>query len=170
MGPNVEVSGVLKRAKRALPRPLDRPVRVERNSKARRNTRGRHATARSGRWLFTHAYLGAQPPGTQGSSPRLSAPRKQRARGVCESPRARPLAGHFARVPSEPEQRATVGARRSASRRPSRTLEIGLSIWALTFDMSGGPTGAKRPLERPLDGRVRPVRRRITLSAPGVLL
>ena len=25
----------------------------------------------------------------------------------------------------------------------------------LTFDMSGGPKGAKRPLERPLDGRVR---------------
>src|SRR3982750_3006809 len=24
----------------------------------------------------------------------------------------------------------------------------------LTFDMSGGPRGAKRPLERPLDGRV----------------
>ena len=24
----------------------------------------------------------------------------------------------------------------------------------LTFDMSGGPKGAKRPLERPLDGRV----------------
>ena len=28
--------------------------------------------------------------------------------------------------------------------------------WDLTFDMSGGPKGAKRPLERPLDGRVRP--------------
>ena len=26
---------------------------------------------------------------------------------------------------------------------------------ASTFDMSGGPKGAKRPLERPLDGRVR---------------
>ena len=26
----------------------------------------------------------------------------------------------------------------------------------LTFDMSGGPKGAKRPLERPLDGGVRP--------------
>src|SRR5690349_10661515 len=25
----------------------------------------------------------------------------------------------------------------------------------LTFDMRGGPKGAKRPLERPLDGRVR---------------
>ena len=25
----------------------------------------------------------------------------------------------------------------------------------LTFDMSGGPKGAKRPLERPLDGGVR---------------
>ncbi len=28
--------------------------------------------------------------------------------------------------------------------------------WALTFDMSGGARGAKRPLARPLDGRVRP--------------
>ena len=28
----------------------------------------------------------------------------------------------------------------------------------LTFDMSGGPKGAKRPLERPLDGGVRPHR------------
>src|SRR5450432_4277593 len=27
--------------------------------------------------------------------------------------------------------------------------------WGLTFDMSGGPRGAKRPLERPLDGGVR---------------
>jgi hypothetical protein len=27
--------------------------------------------------------------------------------------------------------------------------------WDLTFDMSGGPKGAKRPLERPLDGGVR---------------
>ena len=26
----------------------------------------------------------------------------------------------------------------------------------LTFDMSGGPRGAKRPLARPLDGGVRP--------------
>ena len=30
--------------------------------------------------------------------------------------------------------------------------------WDLTFDMSGGPKGAKRPLERPLDGGVRPRR------------
>ena len=29
---------------------------------------------------------------------------------------------------------------------------------ALTFDMSGGPKGAKRPLERPLDGGVRCLR------------
>ncbi len=28
-------------------------------------------------------------------------------------------------------------------------------LCCLTFDMSGGPKGAKRPLERPLDGRVR---------------
>ena len=33
------------------------------------------------------------------------------------------------------------------------------SKWDLTFDMSGGPKGAKRPLERPLDGGVRCLRR-----------
>ena len=27
--------------------------------------------------------------------------------------------------------------------------------WGLTFDMSGGPKGAERPLVRPLDGGVR---------------
>ena len=31
-------------------------------------------------------------------------------------------------------------------------------MWGLTFDMSGGPKGAKRPLGRPLDGGVRPQR------------
>ena len=31
-------------------------------------------------------------------------------------------------------------------------------VWRLTFDMSGGPKGAKRPLERPLDGGVRCLR------------
>ena len=29
-------------------------------------------------------------------------------------------------------------------------------LWGLTFDMSGGAKGAKRPLGRPLDGGVRP--------------
>ena len=29
------------------------------------------------------------------------------------------------------------------------------ALRGLTFDMSGGPKGAKRPLERPLDGGVR---------------
>ena len=29
------------------------------------------------------------------------------------------------------------------------------ALWRLTFDMSGGPKGAKRPLGRPLDGGVR---------------
>ena len=32
----------------------------------------------------------------------------------------------------------------------------GLYSWGLTCAMSGGPKGAKRPLERPLDGGVRP--------------
>ena len=41
----------------------------------------------------------------------------------------------------------------------------GLSSWGLTFDMSGGPRGAKRPLGRPLDGGVRPRRTQVTLLA-----
>jgi hypothetical protein len=36
----------------------------------------------------------------------------------------------------------------------------------LTFDMSGGPKGAMRPLERPLDGRVR---RRVKFGANALL-
>ena len=34
-------------------------------------------------------------------------------------------------------------------------LHFFANTWDLTFDMSGGPKGAKRPLERPLDGGVR---------------
>ena len=37
----------------------------------------------------------------------------------------------------------------------SATRTSCLTTWGLTFDMSGGPKGAKRPLERPLDGGVR---------------
>jgi len=37
-------------------------------------------------------------------------------------------------------------------------------LWGLTFDMSGGPKGAKRPLERPLDGGVRPHLPQINLA------
>jgi hypothetical protein len=33
--------------------------------------------------------------------------------------------------------------------------QLGFSQWRLTFDMSGGAKGAKRPLGRPLDGEVR---------------
>ncbi len=32
--------------------------------------------------------------------------------------------------------------------------EVKMRRWDLTFDMSGGPKGAKQPLERPLDGRL----------------
>jgi hypothetical protein len=38
---------------------------------------------------------------------------------------------------------------------PSVAHVYGQSLWDLTFDMSGGPKGAKRPLGRPLDGGVR---------------
>ena len=50
----------------------------------------------------------------------------------------------------------------TAKREDASTLELSdnLRTWTLalrdlTFDMSGGPKGAKRPLERPLDGGVR---------------
>jgi len=37
----------------------------------------------------------------------------------------------------------------------SAASKANLTSWGPTFDMSGGAKGAKRPLERPLDGRVR---------------
>ena len=57
LGPNVEVSGGLKRAKRALGCPLDWQVRLQSHSKPRCNPRGRDVAARSGHWLFTHVFL-----------------------------------------------------------------------------------------------------------------
>ena len=39
--------------------------------------------------------------------------------------------------------------------------------WDLTFDMSGGAKGAKRPLGRPLDGGVRPRLKSGTLGLRG---
>src|SRR5580765_2579421 len=37
----------------------------------------------------------------------------------------------------------------------SCSKSVASAMWCLTFDMSGGPKGAKRPLGRPLDGGVR---------------
>jgi len=47
--------------------------------------------------------------------------------------------------------------RRSANQRlnDASAKLLGVAGRDLTFDMSGGPKGAKRPLERPLDGGVR---------------
>ena len=45
--------------------------------------------------------------------------------------------------------------RSGASLDHSATRTSCLTNGGPTFDMSGGPTGAKRPLERPLDGGVR---------------
>jgi hypothetical protein len=76
----------------------------------------------------------------------------QRPRGAL---RSRHSARRYAWSPHEPEQCGTkwraallevidcAGAPNARSKR------------GLTFDMSGGPKGAKRPLERPLDGGVR---------------
>ena len=47
------------------------------------------------------------------------------------------------------EERTVAGLDHSAARTTC------LTNWGPTFDMSGGPKGAKRPLERPLDGGVR---------------
>ena len=47
------------------------------------------------------------------------------------------------------EERTAAGPDRSAARTTY------LTNWGPTFDMSGGPKGAKRPLGRPLDGGVR---------------
>src|SRR5664279_1012678 len=43
----------------------------------------------------------------------------------------------------------------AASASGTRTTSAVLAKCCLTFDMSGGPKGAKRPLGRPLDGGVR---------------
>ena len=149
------MSGGLKAAKQALARPLDGMVRAERNSKSWRNARGRAAAARGGHGLFAHAHLDAQPEATRGSSLGLSAPRRGSSRSVRELARSALRTAHRAR---EPQDRAM---RPSLARGPQArsSLQDGSTALpkkrALTFDMSGGPKGAKRPLERPLDGGVR---------------
>ena len=45
--------------------------------------------------------------------------------------------------------------RTGASLDHSAARTTSLTNWGPTFDMSGGPKGAKRPLGRPLDGGVR---------------
>ena len=59
-------------------------------------------------------------------------------------------------MPSQSAGSSTVFAGRCLDGQYPRTnSSCGSAIWGLTFDMSGGPKGAKRPLERPLDGGVR---------------
>src|SRR5450755_3615610 len=77
-----------------------------------------------------------------------------------ESPATLPPIVTFVCSP-EPPQPARHTADAHDARRPkdARRLRWRLMAWlllGLTFDMSGGPKGAKRPLERPLDGGVRP--------------
>src|SRR5664280_388161 len=45
--------------------------------------------------------------------------------------------------------------RNQRSSKPTQSRFGAMVSCCLTFDMSGGPKGAKRPLERPLDGGVR---------------
>ena len=45
--------------------------------------------------------------------------------------------------------------RHEPSKRLRAFARLSASTWDLTFDMSGGAKGAKRPLGRPLDGGVR---------------
>ena len=80
--------------------------------------------------------------------------RRQRERS--EEQRYRETASCAARerrVPSDSQpmrRHGTNRPRRSEQKQPTNAL------MRLTFDMSGWPKGAKRPLARPLDGRVRP--------------
>ena len=47
------------------------------------------------------------------------------------------------------------GARCHSKQEACSEVAKQMGLRGLTFDMSGGPKGAKRPLERPLDGGVR---------------
>ena len=59
------------------------------------------------------------------------------------------------RLPPEALRKKAFQTRNGETQRGSgRELQCRQS-WGLTFDMSGGPKGAKRPLGRPLDGGVR---------------
>ena len=50
-------------------------------------------------------------------------------------------------------QAATTIAELATSDRSNPRMNV-RALWGLTFDMSGGTKGAKRPLGRPLDGGV----------------
>ena len=71
------------------------------------------------------------------------------------NPRALRNEHHVARVHPKPEQQASAWRAARSTKRPGRRLNSIAQKRALTFDMSGGPKGAKRPLGRPLDGGVR---------------
>ena len=74
-------------------------------------------------------------------------------------PRSTPLAHGSQNVHSKEQMRASAdsgGRSRLQHSQFGRSRSIAdLCLCCLTFDMSGGPKGAKRPLERPLDGGVR---------------
>ena len=68
----------------------------------------------------------------------------------CECFEMRPLATRSENANLRaPEERTGAGLDHSATRTSC------LTNWGPTFDMSGGPKGAKRPLERPLDGNAK---------------
>ena len=74
---------------------------------------------------------------------------------MCGNPRARRCENHFAaRAPMTRAVNPCL-ARDPQHETAGKTAQQHCPKKALTFDMSGGPKGAKRPLERPLDGRVR---------------
>ena len=88
--------------------------------------------------------------------------------GVCdrnETRRSKPAAREDNKHSAQPKQKMTLlpGAclRKAQSRKTARAGTcfaaklIASQSWGLTFDMSGGAKGAKRPLGRPLDGGVR---------------
>jgi hypothetical protein len=113
--------------------------------------------------------VAAQPAGLNtrsleaGNLPSLATGRRGRATssppqlGHC--PRSTPLAHGSQNVHSKEQMRASAdsgGRSRLQHSQFGRSWSIGGLGWCcLTFDMSGGPKGAKRPLARPLDGEVR---------------
>ena len=129
MGLTFDMSGGPKGAKRPLERPLDGGVR--RRLPGGRCVSGREHAPVCGRTCVRKAHR----PVTDPTSSCTRRATNDTAAEDCGE-----------------ESRRT--ASNDRARRPHCELAMQRS-WGLTFDMSGGPKGAKRPLGRPLDGGVR---------------
>gem|GEM_PF-6928792 len=141
-GLTFDMSGSRKPAKLAGGCPLDGGVRRRRRGDAASDSAWPHGPS------VRYELRAEQAPDASAKDERLRA--TQPSRAPAEAPRARTRRTSSLRgLP-----RALNDARATAALASDHTALLHNS-WGLTFDMSGGPKGAKRPLERPLDGGVR---------------